>query len=57
LIRTAKKSIILIDNYVDDTVLTHFTKREKNISFTIFTKTISKQLKLDIQKHNKQYQP
>ena len=57
LVRTANESIILIDNYVDDTVLTHFTKRAKNVNFTIFTKTISKQLKLDIQKHNKQYQP
>ena len=57
LIRSAKKSIILIDNYIDDTVLTHFTKREKSVSFTIFTKNISKQLKLDIIKHNAQYDP
>jgi len=57
LIRSAKKSIILIDNYIDDTVLTHFTKREKSVSFTIFTKNISKQLKLDIEKHNAQYEP
>jgi len=57
LIRSAKKSIILIDNYIDDTVLTHFTKRKKDVSFTIFTKNISKQLKLDIIKHNAQYDP
>ena len=57
LIRSAKKSIILIDNYIDDTVLTHFTKRKKGVSFTIFTKNISKQLKLDLEKHNKQYPP
>lgn len=55
LIRKAKQSIILIDNYIDDTVLTHFTKRKKNVDFYIFTKSISKQLKLDIEKHNQQY--
>jgi hypothetical protein len=56
LIRTAKTLIILIDNYIDDNVLTHFIKRKKGVSFTIFTKTISKQLSLDIKKHNEQYQ-
>lgn len=55
LIRTAQKSIILIDNYIDDTVLTHFTKRNNGVKVTIFTKTISKQLALDIKKFNKQY--
>ncbi len=55
LIRSAKKSIILIDNYIDDTVLTHFAKRGKDVDFYIFTKKISKQLKLDIEKHNQQY--
>ncbi len=50
LIRSAKKTIILIDNYIDDTVLTHFTKRKKGVAFTIFTKNISKQLQLDIKK-------
>ena len=55
LVRTAKESIILIDNYVDDTVLTHFTKREKGVSFTIITKKISKQFRLDLKKHNEQY--
>lgn len=55
LIRSAKKSIILIDNYVDDTVLTLLSKRNKNISATIYTKTISKQLNLDLKKHNSQY--
>jgi hypothetical protein len=57
LIRSAKKSIVLIDNYIDDTVLTHFTKREQQVSFTIFTKSISKKLELDIKKHNQQYSP
>ena len=55
LVRSAKKSLMLIDNYIDDTVLTHFTKRKKNVSFTLFTKRISKQLSLDIRKHNEQY--
>jgi hypothetical protein len=55
LIRSAKKSIILIDNYIDDTVLTLLSKREKNVSASIFSKAISKQLRLDLQKHNSQY--
>jgi len=55
LIRTAQKSIILIDNYIDDTVLIHLTKRNKGVKVTILTKTISKQLALDINKFNKQY--
>ncbi len=57
LIRSANKTIILIDNYIDDTVLTHFTKRNKGVTFTIYTKNISKQLQLDIKKHNAQYPP
>ncbi len=57
LVRTAKTSIILIDNYIDDTVLTHLTKRKKDVEFYIFTKNISRQLKLDIEKHNQQYKP
>jgi len=55
LIRTAKKSLILVDNYIDDTVLTLFSKRNKNVSVSIFTKEISKQLSLDLKKHNSQY--
>jgi len=55
LIRSAKRSIILIDNYVDDTVLTLHTKRKKNVSVTIYTKHINKQLSLDLEKYNKQY--
>jgi len=57
LIRKANTSIILIDNYVDDTVLSLFIKRKKNVSVTIHTKNISKQLALDIKKHNAQYEP
>ena len=55
LIRSAKKSIVLIDNYIDDTVLTHFEKRKEGVAFTIITRNASKQLKLDIAKFNKQY--
>jgi len=44
LFRTAQKSIVIIDNYIDDTVLTHLSKRKKNVKVTIFTKAISKQL-------------
>ncbi|MCD4680532.1 MAG: ORF6N domain-containing protein [Bacteroidales bacterium] len=57
LIRSAKKSIVLIDNYVDDTVLTLFEKRKKGVPVTLLTKNISKQLTLDIKKFNKQYSP
>lgn len=55
LIRSAKKSIDLIDNYVDDTVLTLLDKRKNTVEACIYTKSISKQLQLDLQKHNSQY--
>ncbi|MCC5915895.1 MAG: virulence RhuM family protein [Cryomorphaceae bacterium] len=55
LIKKATKSIVLIDNYVDESVLTLLSKRQKNVTTTIYTKTISKQLKLDLKKHNSQY--
>jgi hypothetical protein len=55
IVRTAKASILLIDNYIDESVLTLLTKRQKDVSATIFTKSISKQLELDIKKHNQQY--
>jgi len=54
LLRNAKKEIVLIDNYIDDTVLTLFSKYP-DINFTIITKSISKQLKLDSKKYNTQY--
>lgn len=54
LIRSAKSSIILIDNYVNDTTLTLFHKNQ-NVSVTIYTNTITKELKLDLAKYNKQY--
>lgn len=55
IIRSAEKSIILIDNYVDDTVLTLLGKRKENVLATIYTKNISSQLRLDLQKYNSQY--
>jgi len=55
IIKRAKKSIILIDNYVDESVLTLLDKRKKGVSAAIFTKQISKQLHLDLKKHNEQY--
>ena len=56
LIKNAEKSIILIDNYVDETVLTLFSKNQK-INVKIYTKNILKQLKLDLAKYNSQYKP
>ncbi|MDD4877834.1 MAG: ORF6N domain-containing protein [Candidatus Nanoarchaeia archaeon] len=55
IIRSAKKSIALIDNYVDDSVLTLLSKRNNNVRAVILTKSISKQLMLDLEKHNSQY--
>lgn len=55
LIRTARKSIIVIDNYIDDTVLTLLSKADKKVQITILTRTISKQLTLDVEKYNEQY--
>jgi hypothetical protein len=57
LIRKADKSIVLIDNFIDDTVLTLLTKRKKNVVVTIYTKEISKALALDIEKFNAQFPP
>lgn len=55
LVKTAKKSIVLIDNYIDDSVLMLLTKRNPNVVATIYTANISAQLKLDIIRHNAQY--
>lgn len=57
LIKTAKSSIVLIDNYIDESVLQLFSKRNKKASATIYTKNISKVLKQDVEKHNAQYPP
>jgi hypothetical protein len=55
LIKSAQKSIILIDNYVDETTLLMLSKRTPNCSATIYSQKITTQLKLDIAKHNAQY--
>ena len=57
LIKSAKKRFILIDNYVDETVLTLLDKRENGVSATIYTQQISRQFQLDIDRHNAQYAP
>ena len=55
LIRKADRRIVLIDNYVDDTVLSLLDKRKEGVSATIYTKSITDQLLLDITRHNEQY--
>ena len=55
LVRKAARRIVLIDNYIDDTVLTILSKRADGVEATIYTGNISKQLQLDIDKHNAQY--
>jgi len=55
IIKSAKQSIILIDNYIDESVLTMFGRKLKNVKVTLLTKNISKQLTLDIAKFNQQY--
>lgn len=57
LIRTAKKSILLIDNYVDESVLLMLSKRNNGVKADIYTQTISSRLQLDLNRHNSQYPP
>ena len=57
LVRKATRRIVLIDNYIDDTVLTLLDKRSAGVDATIYTGRISQQLQLDIVKHNSQYPP
>ena len=57
LIRSASKSVVLIDNYVDETVLTMLDKREKEVEAIIYTKDINRKFSLDLKKHNEQYRP
>lgn len=57
LIRKADKRIILIDNYIDDTVFTLLDKRKGNVEATIYTSKVTKETELDIRKHNIQYRP
>ena len=55
MIKSAKKSLVLIDNYVDESVLLMLSKRNAGVSAKIYTSHLSDALKLDLQKHNKQY--
>lgn len=57
LIRSARKSILLIDNYVDESVLLMLSKRNPGVSATVYTQKITAQLQLDLDKHNDQYPP
>lgn len=56
LIKSATHSLILIDNYVDESVLALLTKRNSNVKATIYTQKINRKLQLDIDKHNAQYE-
>jgi hypothetical protein len=55
LVKSAKKSIVLIDNYIDETVFTLLAKRAEKVKATIFTSHFTKQVQLDLKKHNEQY--
>ncbi|MCL2131750.1 MAG: virulence RhuM family protein [Lentimicrobiaceae bacterium] len=55
LIKSAKKTIVLIDNYIDESVLLLLSKRAKGVSAIVYTSQISEQLRFDLQKHNQQY--
>jgi hypothetical protein len=55
IIRSAKKNIVLIDNYIDESTLTHLAKKSKGASVTLLSKNNSKQLLLDVKKANEQY--
>lgn len=57
IIKKTKTSIIIIDNYIDDTILTLLSKRKHDVKAIIYTSSISKQLKTDLEKHNAQYKP
>ena len=57
LVRSAKESLILIDNYVDESVLTLFTKRQEGVKALIYTQRIMPQFRLDLERHNAQYPP
>jgi Virulence protein RhuM family len=55
IIRSAKKTIVLIDNYMDENTLTHLAKKNKGVKVQLLTKNVNKQLSLDVQKANEQY--
>ena len=56
LIKSSHKSIVLIDNYVDESILLLLSKRKHGVKAIIYTQNLTKQLKLDLQKHNEQYE-
>ena len=57
LIKQARKSIVLIDNYIDERTLTMLSKRKPTVTATIYTRQLTQQQQLDLQKHNQQYSP
>ncbi len=57
IVRSARKSLVLIDNWIDDTVLTMLDKRGAGVACTVYTKHYSKRLALDVRRHNEQYAP
>lgn len=57
LIKDAKQNIILIDNYIDDTVLALLSKRQAEVTATIYTAKVNHQLDIDLKRHNTQYPP
>ncbi len=57
LIKQARQSIVLVDNYIDESTLTMLSKRNINVPATIYTRQLSQQQQLDVQRHNQQYPP
>ena len=57
MIKQAKQSIVLVDNYIDETTLTMLSKRSANVSAIIYTRQLNHQQQLDVQRHNQQYPP
>lgn len=57
LVRVAKHSIVLVDNYIDDTVLLQLAKRSEGVTATVLTKNLTPNLEQDLSRHNSQYPP
>ncbi len=57
LVRSAKRRLVMVDNYIDDTVFRQLDKREAGVSATIFTPSVSRALRQDLERHNQQYAP
>ncbi len=57
LIRSAQSSVLLIDNYIDESVFTLLDKRAAGVTATLYTQAVSKAIRLDLEKHNAQYRP